>query len=196
MKIQTELRPGKETSMKIHRRRRAEMLALVFVGFQLCVLFISQCAGQTTFGSITGTVADPSGAVVPGAGVTVTNEGTGNARKVTTGSGGAFNVPNLDLGTYRVSISAAGFARYERTGLILSTNQVLNVDAKLELATTASITEVRGAAPAISTETSSLTDVKTNQHLEQLPLEMTRHLADKGFYTYAFLNTGTSSDLH
>ena len=68
MKIQTELRPGKETSMKIHRRTRAEMLALAFVGFQFCVLLISQCAGQTTFGSITGTVADPSGAVVPDAG--------------------------------------------------------------------------------------------------------------------------------
>ena len=66
MKIQTELRSGKETSMKIHLRTRAEMLALVFVGLQLSVLFISQCAGQTTFGSITGTVADPSGAVVAG----------------------------------------------------------------------------------------------------------------------------------
>src|SRR5215813_1707943 len=156
MKTLTKLRPGKETSMKTHRRTRAEMLALAFVGFQFCVLSISRCLGQTTFGSITGAVADPSGAAVPNASVTVTNEGTGNARKVSTGSGGAFNAPNLDLGTYRVSISAAGFARYERGGLILSTNQVLNVDAKLELATTATVTEVRGAAPAISTETSSL----------------------------------------
>src|SRR5262245_9492771 len=168
--------------LRIHHRASAKAFALAAI--LSCSLFVSQCAGQTTFGSITGTVADPTSAVVPNATVTVTNEGTGSARKVSTGSGGSFNVPNLDLGTYRVSISAAGFARYERGGLILSTNQVLNVDARLELATTATVTEVHGSAPAINTETSSLSDVKTNQHLEQLPLEITRHLADKGFYTY------------
>jgi hypothetical protein len=156
-------------------------------------LFVSQAAGQTTFGSITGTVTDPSGGVIPGAGVAVTSEGTGIERKVTTSAGGVFNVPNLDVGRYRVTVTASGFARYERSGLVLSSNQVLNVDATLELSTTTTITEVRGAAPAISTETSSLSDVKTNEVLQQLPLEMTRHLADKGFYTYAFLSTGTSS---
>src|SRR5262245_60224608 len=113
----TKLRPEKEISMKIHPRTRAEKLALAFMGFLFSLLFVSQCIGQTTFGSITGTVADPSGAVVPDAGVTVTNDGTGNTRKVTSSSGGSFNVPNLDLGTYRLSISAAGFARYERRGL-------------------------------------------------------------------------------
>ena len=159
----------------------------------LIVLFSIPCSGQTTFGSITGVVTDPTGSVVPDATVTVTNEATGTARKVVTSAGGAYNVPNLDIGTYRVTVGASGFARYERTGLILSTNQVLNVDAALELATTATVTEVRSVATAISTETSSLTDVKTNQVLEQLPLEMARHLADKGFYTYTFLNTGTSS---
>src|SRR5881296_1136133 len=169
---------------------RAEKLAL---SLTISLFFVSQSAGQTTFGSVTGAVTDPSGGVVPGASVSVTNEGTGNERKVTTSGGGVFNAPNLDVGSYRVTVTAPGFARYERGGLILSANQVLNVDANLELAATATITEVRAAAPAISTETSSLTDVKTNQHLEQLPLEMTRHLADKGFYTYTFLNTGTSS---
>src|SRR5215472_3646282 len=171
------------------RRSKMRVLRIFLASFVL----VCPSAGQTTFGSITGTVADPSGAVIPDAKVTVTNEGTGNARTVWTASGGSFNVPNLDLGTYRLSISAAGFARYERQGLILSANQIVNVDARLELATTATVTEVRGASPPINTETSSLTDVKTNQHLEQLPLEMARHLADKGFYTYTFLNTGTSS---
>ena len=113
--------------------------------------------------------------------------------KATTSSGGAFNAPNLDVGKYRLTVTAPGFARYERAGLALSSNQVLNVDASIELATTATITEVRAATPAISTETSSLSDSKTNEVLQQLPLEMSRHLADKGFYTYTFLSTGTSS---
>jgi hypothetical protein len=157
------------------------------------LLFATQVAGQTTFGSITGTVTDPTGAVVPGANVLVINQGTGLERKVTTSAGGVFNVPNLDVGMYRVAVTASGFARYERSGLVLNSNQVVNVDTSLELATTATITEIRAAAPAISTETSSLSDVKTNEVLQQLPLEMSRHLADKGFYTYTFLSTGTSS---
>ena len=163
------------------------------VCFTIFVFFVRQGAAQTTFGSITGAVTDQSGAVIPGASVSVTNAGTGIERTVTTSTGGLFNVPNLDVGSYRVTVIATGFARYERSGLALSTNQVLNVDARLELATTATVTEVREAAPSINTETSSLSDAKTNQHLEELPLEMTRHLADKGFYTYAFLTTGTSS---
>ncbi len=157
------------------------------------LFFVSQAAGQTTFGSITGVVTDPSGAVVPGVTVSVTNEGTGLDRKVVTSSGGVFNVPNLDVGTYRVTVTATGFATYERSGLVLSSNQVLNIDASLKLETTATVTEVQAATPAISTETSSLSDVKSNQVLQQLPLEMSRHAADKGFYTYTFLSTGTSS---
>ena len=157
------------------------------------LLFASEVAGQTTFGSITGTVVDPTGAVIPGASVAVISEGTGLERKVVTSAGGVFNVPNLEVGNYRVIVSASGFARYERSGLILSSNQSLNIDAELELATTATLTEVRDAAPAISTETSSLSDAKNNHVLQQLPLEMSRHLADKGFYTYTLLSTGTSS---
>jgi hypothetical protein len=157
------------------------------------LFFVSQAAGQTTFGSITGVVTDPSGAVVPGVTVTVTNEGTGLERKVTTSGGGVFNVPSLDVGTYRVTVNAPGFATFERSGVVLSSNQVLNINAGLTLETTVTVTEVRAATPAINTETSTLTDVKTNQLLQQLPLEMSRHLADKGFYTYTFLTTGTSS---
>ena len=152
--------------------------------------------GQTTFGSITGAVTDPSGAVVPNATITVVNEGTGTTRKATTGDSGVYNVPNLDLGTYKITITAAGFAEYQRSGVNVSANQVINLDANLGLEGTASTVEVSGAAQAINTETSSLSDAKTNQHLQQLPLEMTRHLADKGIYTYAFLTTGTSSSTY
>ena len=123
----------------------------------------------------------------------VTNEGTGVTRKATTSAGGVFNVPNLDLGTYKIddygrrictlrkgrphAQHQPGAERGRRPGV--GHHRHRNGSAR--------------AAVNINTETSSLSDVKTNQHLEQLPLEMTRHLADKGFYTYAFLNTGTSS---
>ncbi len=168
-------------------------MKLSTLGAVVCLLLANPAFTQTTFGSITGTVTDPTGAVIPEASVSVANQLTGIERKVTTSAAGVFNVPNLDIGTYRVTVTASGFARYERPDLVLNSNQTLNVDARLELATTATVTEVRGAMTAISTETSSLTDVKTNDVMEQLPLQMSRHLADKGFYTYTFLNTGVSS---
>src|SRR6266568_4700030 len=65
---------------------------------------------QTTFGSIAGTVTDPSDAVLPGATVTVTNEGTGSVRKVRTGAAGVFNVPDLGVGSYEINVAATGFA--------------------------------------------------------------------------------------
>src|SRR5262245_15095983 len=121
---------------------------------------VPRSLGQSTFGAITGTVTDPTGALVPAADVTVTNEDTGLERKVITSSGGVFNAPNLDIGNYRVTVNAAGFARYERGGLAVRSNQVVNVDAKLEIGTTATFTEIRAAAPVISTETSALGDSK------------------------------------
>src|SRR5215467_3242577 len=82
------------------------------------------CAfAQSTFGSFTGTVTDPSGAVIPAATVEVINEGTGATRTVTTSSAGVFNVPNLDLGTYRVRVTAQGFSVYDHSGLELAANQ-------------------------------------------------------------------------
>jgi hypothetical protein len=175
------------------RKHFGALIECVALSVCLFLCLTSLGVGQTTLSSITGTVTDPSGAVVPGANVTVTNEGTQIARQVTTGTSGVFNVPNLNVGTYRVTVTAPGFARYERGGLVLTANQVLNVDTRLELAATATVTEVRAATPAINTETSSLSGVTTSQQLQQLPLEMSRHLADKGFYTFIFLNTGTSS---
>src|SRR4029434_440804 len=100
----------------------------------------------SAFCFMTGSVTHPSGAVVPGVTVSVTNEGTGLERKVVTSSGGVFNVPNLDVGTYRVTVTATGFATSERSGLVLSSNQVLNIDASLKLETTSTVTEVQAAA--------------------------------------------------
>src|SRR5437868_2245531 len=92
------------------------------------LLFVSAGLAQSTFGSFTGTVKDPSGALVPGAAVEVSNEGTGTTRKVATSSAGVFNVPNLDLGSYRVRVSAQGFSTYDHAGLNLTANQVINLD--------------------------------------------------------------------
>src|SRR4051812_9291002 len=106
------------------------------------LIYSSVALAQSTFGTITGTVSDPSGAVIPDARVIVANEAEATAREVTSGSTGVFAVPNLNVGTYRVRITAPGFADYERSGLILSANQVLNADVRLSLVQAGATIEV------------------------------------------------------
>ncbi len=149
-------------------------------------------AGQTTFGTITGIVTDPSGAVVPGAKVSITNEHEGTVRQITTGSTGVYTAPNLAVGSYRLQVSAAGFATYEASGLTLSSNQVLNADVHLALTQSGTTVEVSASGAAISTETSNISNLKTSRDLQELPL-ISRHGGDQGFYTYVLQNPGVNS---
>jgi hypothetical protein len=157
----------------------------------LALLSVSSSLAQSTFGSITGEVKDPSGAVVPGADVLVTNQGTAAVRRLTTTSGGLFTVPNLDSGTYSVRISAKGFASYDRVDLVLMANQIINVDASLKLGTSTDSVEVSAPSPIISTEANDISTSMRGDAAESLPL-IGRHAADQGIYTYSTLATGTA----
>jgi hypothetical protein len=147
---------------------------------------------QTTTGTITGTVTDPSGAVVPNSKVIVTSEAEGSTREVTTSSSGVYTAPNLTVGTYRVRVNAPGFAQFEITNLILSANQVLNADAHLSLTAAGSSVAVSAEATGISTETSNISNIKTALDLQELPL-IARHGGDQGVYSYVLMNPGVNS---
>src|ERR1044071_1179523 len=131
------------------------LLAPVLIGF----LVASASFAQSTFGSFTGSVKDPSGAVIPGAEVEVVNQGTGVTRKTTTSSSGVFNVPSLNLGTYRVRVSAKGFNTYDRQNLVLGANQVINLDVDLTLGSTSGVVEVQAYSPVITTESTDITGI-------------------------------------
>jgi O-methyltransferase involved in polyketide biosynthesis len=112
------------------------------------LVYVLPAAGQSTFGSITGTVTDQSGSVVPAAQITVTSEATGTVRRAETTSAGVFDVPNLNIGgTYRIRIEAPGFHPFERAGLALNANQVLSIDAQLTLGSGAAEVNVTATAP-------------------------------------------------
>jgi hypothetical protein len=167
--------------------------AIAFLFFGIYVILPGSVVfGQTTFATITGTVTDPSGAVLPGAKVTVTSEGEGTVRDVLTGSTGVFTVPNLTVGTYRLHVTATGFGPHDRTGIILSANQVLNADVKMTLAQAGVSVEVTAAGAAISTETTNLSNLKTSRDLQELPL-VSRHTGDQGFYAFVLQNPGVNS---
>ena len=166
--------------------------SLFFCAGLLSAALLPFAFGQSTFGSFTGMVKDPTGALVPAATVEVTNEGTGTSRQVTTSSAGVFNVPNLDLGVYQVRISAKGFATYERTGLRLTANQVIDLPIELTLSTTTGIVEVHAASPVIATETTDISGSVGHEAMEALPM-VSRHTGDGGIYVFTTLTTGAAA---
>jgi hypothetical protein len=168
--------------------KRRNVFAPIIIGF----LFASASLSQSTFGSFTGTVKDPSGALIPGAEVEVVNQGTGTTRKMTTTSAGVFNVPNLDLGTYRVRVSAKGFNTYDHPNLVLEANQVVNLDVVLSLGTASNVVEVQGTAPVITTETADISSGVSHDSIEELP-SVGRHAGDQGVYAFVTLTTGAAS---
>jgi hypothetical protein len=109
------------------QRRGSYVLLLVLWGFA------SLASAQIRSGTITGTVTDTTGAVVPGANVIVTNQETNVASTATTTDGGEFNVPYLTAGTYTVTVSLTGFASFKQTGLVLTTAQTVRVTAELRM---------------------------------------------------------------
>ncbi|HUY15543.1 MAG TPA: TonB-dependent receptor [Terriglobia bacterium] len=157
----------------------------------LCLLWASPVAGQTIFGTITGTVTDQSGAAVPGAVVTVTNEGTGIQRRVTTAGTGVYVAPDLDVGTYRVRAEKTGFRAYEKTGVHLNADRTVDVDARLVIASTGTTVDVTSTAAPINTQTGTIANVTLPTQLQQMPV-ITRQKGDEALYGYELYNVGVS----
>src|SRR5581483_4419899 len=103
---------------------RTVFLLFAFVCFSLCIL------AQGT-GSITGTVRDKSGAVVPDANVTVTNTQQGTVYKTTTNHDGEYLQAGIPPGTYNVAVSATGFNDFETKDVVLRVSERTRVDATL-----------------------------------------------------------------
>jgi hypothetical protein len=92
----------------------------------LVLLAATTGLGQSTSGSITGTVKDGAGAPVPDAAVLVTNPATNLTRKVTTNSAGVFTATQLPPGNYTVAVEKAGFKKFEKTNIILNAIDLVN----------------------------------------------------------------------
>jgi hypothetical protein len=146
------------------------------VGFVAVVVFcFSLMAGvvahaQVTGATLTGTVTDPSGAVVTGAQVAAKNSATGDTRQVTTDSAGLFNMPNLTPGSYEVKVSATGFASSAQSGLTLSVGQTQQLNFALKVGDTTTTVQVTEAAPQIDLTSSALSGQVESETVRELPL--------------------------
>src|SRR5579883_1139204 len=150
----------------------------------LLVLLRAFAWGQTTFGSITGTVTDQSGAAVPNANISVTNQDTGVVRRAPTGADGVYSVPDLLPGNYRLEVVQKGFNPIERTGIVLFANRTVNVDVQLSVGTSSAIIDVTAQPALINTETATTSYVKTGEHLEDMAVLMRQSNGNLGFAIY------------
>ena len=125
---------GKRRSLKSNTFSRLLMIPYVALSILALVLLASPSARAQGGGNvaITGTVSDPSGAVIAGAKVTVTELSTSIVRTDTTNSSGQFNFPSLPPSTYKVSVEAAGFKKYVQN-LILLADQIRDMDVQMEV---------------------------------------------------------------
>ena len=125
---------------------------------------------QVTSGTIVGVTTDSSGAVIPGAGITVVHQGTQDTRKTKTNERGEFNVPFVRTGDYSITAEMQGFRSRTQTGIKIQVDQTVRVEFVLEVGNLSEQVEVTTAAALIDTSTSSLGQVIANKQILELPL--------------------------
>ncbi|MGO9403127.1 MAG: carboxypeptidase-like regulatory domain-containing protein, partial [Terriglobales bacterium] len=129
----------------------------VIVGLWALLLLISSSSSfASDAGSVSGTVVDPSGAVVRAAIVMVRNSDTGVQQSRTTDGDGLYTFPVLPPGHYQIEVAAPGFKPYVKTGLELAATTALKVDVELELKSEATTVEVSADSVQIDTSTTQI----------------------------------------
>src|ERR1051325_2587149 len=147
----------------------------------VCSVFLSSAslswgqAGSTA--QISGSVKDPSGALLPGAQVTATQTETGVSRNTLSNETGFYVLPNLPVGPYRLEIAFAGFRTFVQTGIVLQVNSNPVIDAILQVGQVNEQVEVQANATLVETRSSGVGQVIENQRILELPLNG-RQVAD------------------
>src|SRR5256885_8313376 len=149
--------------------------------FRICVLALacmslclSAVAQSTTDGAVGGTVMDQQKAVVPGATVTVHNNGTNQESTASTDEAGRFRVTHLQPGTYSVTVAAANFSQYKHENVIVEVGRITEMTPMLAVATKGEVIEVVGEAPVINTMQSDYQNNINDVALNELPVNARR----------------------
>ena len=125
---------------------------------------------QALYGSLVGNVVDESGAIVPGATVSITQKETNQTREQPTSENGAYSFANLAPGTYDVVVTLPGFRTFASRDIIVSVGAIVRVDAKLGLGTLEESVVVTGQAAILQADSAALQSITTAQALKNLPI--------------------------
>ena len=147
---------------------RLSVLSLA-LGAALAML-VGSALGQTITGRLLGRVADPTGAVLAGVNVTLTNQATGVSQSRPTNTNGDYNFVEVVPGTYTVTFEAGGFKRNVQKDVIIDINQVVTLNSTLQIGQTQEVVEVTSEAPQVDTTSTQLGAVINDRAVNQLPL--------------------------
>src|SRR5260221_3885104 len=164
---------------------RNMLRAAVFTS--LLVLSATFLQAQAT-GSLSGTVSDKAGAVVPGAKVTVSSQGTGVVRESTTDSSGHYLVPLLPVAVFTIQVESQGFQTSSQKDIRLQTDEQREVNFTLNPASVSTTVEVSATEVAVETTNPSLGQVITSDQVADLPLN------GRDFVQLATLTPGTTQE--
>lgn len=146
-------------------RIKAYLVGLVCLILGGQVLF-----AQVTTGTISGTVSDSTGAVLPGAKVVILNEDTGLSRTLQTDAAGRYSAPALSLGQYRVTAGNEGFQTKVRSGIAITVGREAVVNLQLEVGAVNQTVEVTGEAPLVESTSAAVGSLVDERTIRDLPL--------------------------
>src|SRR5499427_4487512 len=152
------------------RNTKTLFVIAAVAGFSVCGLFAQ------TFGGVTGRVTDPSGAVIPGASLTLTNVNTNAVRNVVTTEAGAYTFPSVPPGSYRLRTELPGFKAALSEPFEVQVQQVVRLDVVLQVGQISETVEVAATADLLQSETASIGAVVENKIITELPLNGRQYL--------------------
>ncbi len=155
----------------------------------ICLLFPTLLAAQGATGRILGRVSDPTGAVLSGVKITLTNQATGVSRDAQTNDSGDYSFVNVVPATYQATFELKGFKKNQQKDLILDVNQVMTLNSVLQIGGTQEVVDVTSEAPQIDTTSTQLGAVINDRSVNELPLNT------RDTYQFLQLQPGVQSQL-
>jgi hypothetical protein len=149
---------------------KASPVALAVLLFGILVSVSVPAGAQVAGGTVSGTVVDSSGGVIPGASISAKNAATGVTREASSNSDGFYTIPNLLPGTYDVTFVAQGFKTEVRRGITLNVGAAQVLNLAMQVGTTTETVQVTTEAPAIELASSDISAVVSATTVRELPL--------------------------
>lgn len=160
--------------------------AITFLGLFLFLLMPFAAFAQTEKGAVVGIVTDSTGAVVPGATVTITNLGNKTVQTLTTNGEGVYEAPFLPPATYEVSATAQGFGRTMNNNVVVNVGQRVSVNLELSAGNVQSNVLIVDTPQLLQTESATIGQVINNKQLTELPS------GDRNIYNFILLNSNVN----
>src|SRR5258708_20734287 len=152
------------------RKMQSLGLGLVFVALVALLCSASPAWGQDVTATITGTVADPSGAPIVGATVTAKDTDRGTVHTTQTNEGGVYNIVRISVGAYELKVEMKGFQTSLVPSVTLVLNQTARIDVQMKVGQVTQTVEVTSEAPILKTDTAEVSTIIDSATNEALPL--------------------------